>query len=1003
MLNSVDRLQRMKKICLVSITLVFLSISIALAQTLKVSGRIVDSENGEGLAGATVLEEGTNNGTIADGDGYFNLAILNQNAELSISFIGYLTKVEKIGNRSLINFSLDLNIEELSEIVVIGYGSIRKSDLTGAVSSVKSEELVKIPASNPLQALQGKVAGVQVNNFSGEPGAAPTVRIRGVGTFNNNNPVYVVDGVILDDIGFINSNDIQSLEVLKDASATAIYGSRGANGVILITTKRGAKGQLTPIVTVSSEISMQSLQKKIELLDGNKFSEIVNILTPGTYNNLDALPSTDWQDVLFTKSPIQSYQVSVAGATNKSQYYFSVAYFKQDGIIPHSSFGRISIRVNNDYQISKRIKLGHNLSFVPTKSQSTNGGAPFNVYRAQPNIAPYTLLGAFSEVPGVGNVLADLEYTNSFSKGLQLVGNFFLEVALNKAFHFRTSYGPNISYTQDKGYTPAYYVSATQNNAIDDVRRRYAWSQGWLFENTINFNKNWDKHRIDALVGFTTQDNSNEFISGSGQNLLRSNENFWYLTQNNLVASSISNGIYDDNNYYSMVSYLGRVNYVYDNKYLFTATFRRDGSSKFLDANKWGSFPSLAVGWNLINESFMKSLSVFSNAKIRASWGIVGNEKIPYQEAYSTISDGTNAIFGPNEQQFVGQSFGKLGNPDLKWESTKTLDFGFEWGLLRDKLVGEIDYFRKNTYDILVALQVPGYYGNSGGSVFYNAGEVRNKGWEMTTSWTDQIGDFQYKIQGNYTHLTNSTQKVSGTGGSDDALYAFFNGYTVTKTTPGVPIGSFYGYQTAGIFQNIEQINNTPHLATTQPGDLIFVDSDGDGKINTADFVNLGSPIPTHMYGLSASASYMGLDLSVDFQGQGGNKIYNLKEIVRPALYNFEAHVANYWTGEGTTNIEPRPTAGGPNFSPSDRFIYKGDFIRLRNVALSYTLPAALSAKIGTPKTRIFVSATNVFTLSEFPGYSPEVANGGAIFNGIDTSVYPVATVYSGGINVTFK
>jgi TonB-linked SusC/RagA family outer membrane protein len=980
-----------------------LSIHKANAQSFEISGTIVDAETNEGLIGATLLEKGTTNGTVTDLDGNYKLYVSAGTVQLECSYIGYLSQIINVGNRTILNIALKLNVAELEEVVVIGYGSIRKSDLTGSVASVKAEDLVKIPSSNPLQALQGKVAGVQVNNFSGEPGAAPTVRIRGVGTFNNNNPVYVVDGVILDDIGFINSNDIESLEVLKDASATAIYGNRGANGVIMITTKKGRKGQGKPIINASAEVSVQSLQKKIDLLDGRGFSEVVNTITPGTYNNLDALPNTDWQDELFRTAPIENYQVSVAGSTDRSQYYFSVGYFRQGGIIPKSNFERISIRVNNDYQITKWMKLGHNLSFIPQKSQSTSGGAPFNVYRAQPNIAPYNDLDEYSEVPGVGNVLADLEYTNSYSKSLRMVGNFFLEMDIAKDFHFKTSYGPNFSYTEEKGYTPAFYVSATQNNAIDDVRRKYATVQNWLWENTLTYQKVLGKSRINALVGYTTQDNNNQFISGNGQNLLRSDEDFWYLTQNNFVASSINNGIDDDNNYYSMVSYLGRINYAYDSRYLFTATIRLDGSSKFLGENKWGSFPSLAVGWNLINESFMKNVTILSNAKLRASWGIVGNEKIPYKEGYSTIADGVNGVFGPNEEQFIGQSFGRLGNPNLKWESTETIDVGFEFGLMNDKLTGEIDYFRKNTYDILVALQVPGYYGNSGGSVFYNAGRVLNEGIELTTAWRESIGDFEYRIAANYTHLQNTTKKVSGTGGTDDALFAFYNGFTVTRTVPGIPIGSFYGYKTAGIFQNAEQISSTPHLSTAEPGDIIFVDANKDGRINTSDFVNLGSPIPTFMYGFSASASYKSFDFSMDFQGQGGNKIYNLKEIVRPALYNFESHVGNYWQGEGTSNTEPRPTAGGPNFSPSDRFIYKGDFIRLRNVTLSYTIPSTISEKLFVNNMRIFVSGTNIFTKTKFPGYSPEVANGGAIFNGIDTSVYPVATIYSGGINITFN
>lgn len=970
------------------------------AQSATVSGTITEADTGEPLIGATIVEQGTTNGTVTDLDGRFQMTASSPDAILEVSYIGFQTQVIPLNGRTRLDIVLELDMQQLDEIVVVGYGSVRKSDLTGSVSSIKSEDLVKIPASNPLQALQGKVAGVQVNNFSGAPGAAPTVRVRGVGTFNNNNPVYVVDGVILDDIGFINASDIASMEVLKDASATAIYGSRGANGVIMITTKRGKKGQQKPIYNASAEWSVQTLQKQIDLLNGKQFAEVVNIITPGTYNNLDALSNTNWQDELFENALIQNYQFSVAGASDKSQYYLSLGYFKQDGIIPKSSYERVSLRINNDYQLNDWFKLGHNLSIIPQKSQGTNGGAPFNVYRAQPVIAPYNPDGTYSEVPGVGNVLADIEYTNSYSNGVRMVGNFFLEARFAKNFQFRTSFGPDFSYNESKSYTPQFFVSATQNNAIDDVNRRYSKVANWLWENTVSYNQQFDKHRIDAVIGYTAQDNNNQFIGGSGQNLLRPGEDFWYLTQNNLVPSSIGNGVSDINNFYSMISYLGRVNYAFDNRYLFTATFRQDGSSKFIGDNRWGFFPSFAIGWNLINENFMRSFPMLSNAKLRASYGIVGNEKIPYLEVYSEVNDGINGVFGASEEQFIGQTFGRLGNPDLKWESTETLDFGFEWGLFEDKLQGEVDYFQKTTSDILVGLQVPGYFGNNGASVFYNAGEVKNQGWEFITTWQEDRGDFNYRISGNLTLLKNNTEKVSGTGGSDDALTASFNGFTVTRTVPGIPIGSFYGYRTAGIYQNVEEINASPHLASAQPGDIIFVDTNEDGNINTSDFVNLGSPIPTYMYGLSFSTSYKRFDFSLDLQGQGGNKIYNLKEIVRPGLYNYEAHVYDYWRGEGTSNSEPRPTAGGPNFSPSDRFIYDGDFLRLRNVTLSYNLPEGLLSN--SLKVRVFVSGTNLITWTKFPGYSPEVANGGAIFNGIDTSTYPVSTVYSGGLNLSF-
>jgi TonB-linked SusC/RagA family outer membrane protein len=993
----------MKKTLLLACFSLFFAINV-LAQTRTIKGKVISAEDNQGLPGVNVIVQGTTKGAVTDLNGDYSIELATGENVLVYTFIGYKTQVIETGQREVVNVTLETDVTALEEVIVIGYGTVKKSDLTGSVSKVKPEELLKVPASNALQSLQGKVAGLQVINNSGTPGAAPIVRIRGIGTFNENNPIYVVDGVILNDISFLNPADIASLEILKDASATAIYGNRGSGGVFIVTTRQGKPGDSKMTINVNAEFTVQKLLKKIDLLNGKQFGEVVNQFKPGEYNNLDALPNTDWQDQIFSTAPMQNYQLSFSGSSARNQYYFSVGYFKQEGIITKSDYERLTIRLNNTYQLTNWLRAGNNLTIASVERQNTHGNAPFVVYRAQPVIKPYldSPMGdtIYSEVPGVGNVLADIDNTNSFNRGIQSVGSFFAEATIKKDFRLKSSFGADLSYNEYESFTPAFYVSPQQQNAINDLSKGNSTFASLLWENTLSYFKKINNHQVDAVVGYTVQKVTNESTSRSAQNLSRTDPNFWYINPNTVVASSVSDGV-DPNNYFSMMSFLGRVNYTWQEKYLATVTFRRDGSSKFSEANRWGNFPSFAVGWNVINESFMSDNPILSNLKIRGSWGITGNEKIPYIDRFSTIGN-ANAVFGSNEQQFPGLTFDKLGNDDLRWEQAKQTDIGVEFGVLEDKLTGEIDYYHRNTEDILVGLRVPGFVGNRDQLVTYNAGSMVNKGIELTLSWSDEIGKFKYRISPNFTTIDNEVTKITGTGNSDDELTAFFNGQKITSTVVGIPVGSFHGYRTDGIFQSQSELDAYPHFSTSEPGDIRYVDVNNDGVINDDDRTNLGSPIPTFIYGFALEGNYGPFKLSLDFAGQGGNEIYNAKETVRPDLYNYEAHVYDYWRGEGTSNTEPRPTAGGTNFLLSDRFIYKGDFFRLRSVLFSYSVPKNVLEKIYLSNGEIYLRANNVFTLSEFPGYSPEVAGGSAVFSNIDVSVYPVASSYSIGVNLTF-
>lgn len=972
---------------------------VTLAQSRTVSGTITAQSDGQPLPGVSIVVKGTSKGTVTDVDGKFSLDLEASENTLVLSYIGHVTQEIAVGQQTEITAVMVEDATELDEVVVIGYGTVRKSDLTGSVSGIKGKDLTKIPASNPVQALQGRLPGVVVSSNSGAPGSGATVRIRGVGTFGNPNPIYVVDGVILDNIDFLNSGDIESMEVLKDASATAIYGSRGANGVIMVTTKKGKLGQMAPSINVTADYSVQRLQKRIDLLNGREFAIISNEINPGSFNNIDAVPNTDWQDQIFQDAPMQNYQISATGASSNSQYYLGLGYFKQDGIIPKSNYERVTLKFNNTYHFNKQVRLGTNITVAPSKQQNTAGGAPFVVYRAQPTITPYRPDGSYSPVPGVGNPLADIEFTNNFSRALQSVNNLFIETDIIKGLTFRSSIGAELDYRRQEAFTPEFFVNTTQSNSMSRLTKSSGDRISWLWENTLSLVRDFGKHRVNAVVGYTMQESASETLSLGAENLLSDAEDFWYINVDNINAGTVSNTVDRDNNF-SMISYLGRINYTFNDRYLLTATFRADGSSKFAEGNKYSYFPAFAAGWNIYNEPFMEGIEVLSNAKIRASWGVVGNDKIPYDRIVSRVENGLGAVFGTNETVYPGSTYGVTGNPILEWENTYQTDIGLELGFLEDKLTLEFDYFNKNTKQILVNLPISGYLGNGeGATITYNAADIVNSGFEYNVVWESEWRGLRYRVAALGNTLNNTVQKVFGTGGPGDYLTGYGG---ATRTRPGREIGEFWGYQTSGIFQNQSELDAYPHLSQAGIGDLRFVDVNGDGILNSDDRTFLGSAIPDIIYGFNFELGFKAFDLSADFQGQAGNEIYNAKETVRPDFYNFEQHVFNRWRGEGTSNTEPRATAGGYNWQTSSRFIQDGSFLRLRSVTLGFNLPKNTADRIHMKTARLYVRGTNVFTLTDYTGYSPEVPAGSPIEGGIDASVYPVTSVYSLGLNLTF-
>jgi TonB-linked SusC/RagA family outer membrane protein len=972
-----------------------------------IKGQILDEKNNP-LPGATVQIKNTTKGVAADESGNYSI-MTSENDTLIFSMLGMTVQKIPVKGKQILNVKLREDVQSIPDVVVIGYGTIKKSDLTGSVASIKSVDLTKITSLNPEQGLQGKVAGVQVTSTSGAPGAIPTLRIRGVGTFGNSSPIFVVDGVILDDISFLNSEDIASMEILKDASATAIYGSRGANGVILVTTKTGQIGEGKAVFSYSGEYSLQILAKKIDLLSGRDYATVVNEIIP-TYNNVDLVPNTDWQSLVFHPASIQSHQLSTSGASENNQYYIGLGYFKQDGIVDKSSYERVTFKLNNTYSLTKNIKVSNYITVTPYNQQNAPD-VTYSAYRARPDLAPYNPDGSYAQVFNVGNPLADLAYSNNYNKGVRGVGNIFAEATILKNFKAKTSYGLDAAYNQAVSFTPAYFVSPQQQNLLNTLNKGNSHNITWLWENTLSFNKQYGVHSIDIVSGYTMQEASSENFSMTGKNIIRTSPDFWYFNPNYIydptngvnTLGTISNGV-DPSLNYSMISYLFRANYTYNSKYILTATFRRDGSSKFSPSNRYGNFPSFAAGWNVSRENFMENLKFISNLKVRGSWGIIGNDKIPYTNQYS-LTQSMVTVLGNPPSANSAVTYSVSGNPNLKWESTTQGDAGLEIGLFSGKLTGEFDYYNRTTSDILIPLSTPDYLGNGqGAKVEFNAASVKNTGFESKVTWKDKVGKLGYSVTFLGSTIKNEVLKVGGSSGVDSVLYGGYlsSGIPVTQSRVGLPIGAFYGYKTDGLFQSVADLNSYPHLSTAIPGDLRLVDVNHDGKIDGNDRTYIGSPIPKFILGLNLEADYMGFDLSIDIQGVYGNKLFNAKEVVRPDPYNWEKHVLGAWTGPGTSNTEPIASYGGNNYLPSDKFIQDGSFTRLRNITLGYTLPSVLTNKIAIKQLRIYIKGSNIFTLAKFTGYTPEIGSSDVLSNGIDFGTYPITSVYSLGINLTF-
>jgi TonB-linked SusC/RagA family outer membrane protein len=987
------------------------------------------------------------------------------------------------------------DITKLDEVVVIGYGKMKKSDLTGSVSSVKGDDIASAGSASFSQALQGRAAGVSVTSTSGTPGGGSTIRIRGMGSINSgNDPLYVVDGMPIgagpNTADLINPDDIESVEVLKDASAAAIYGSQGANGVILVTTKRGKSG--APKLSFDSYFGTKSIPKTWDPGDAAQFGEVYLLAEKASgaqigdindyykpyysmlngvdftkdystaqktlYNKLkeDHPESTNWLNELYRKGQVQNYNVSLSGGNDVFRYVTSISYYKESGIIKTTDYDRMTFRLNSDYIVSKKLKLGSNITLVnsgrdginPLISSTVTGGLNpgsdnslfSQAYEIDPvtqvkrTVAETILAGGNPSNPydmfsaamftGTPNPAAGLARTNLQYSQFQLLGNAFAEYSILSGLVFKSSIGINFSKGLEDSFYPDYYISGQDRNLINSVKRINDGSNSWDWINQLTYIKSIGKHSITLMGAIDASRSLYESITATKSNTPSDDINLQYLHDAQGVASADDN--IDEN---ALLSYLGRLNYSYANKYLLTATFRRDGSSKFSEDTRWGDFKSFSAAYKVSEESYFKNLDIrqISNLKFRVGWGQLGNAAIPsYQNVslYNATSQVTypfgpaTAFPGGQMSNYVPQPLSQgaiptqIGNPMLQWETQEQTNVGLDIGLFKDKISFTADYFIRTSKNNLLQMPVPPNVGYATELPYTNAGEIENRGFEFTGDMKNNIGDFSYRVEGNISFTKN---KVLSLGSLEQYPHAGTRVDGIPwKTVVGNSIAEFYGYQTEGIFQTQEEIDNykgpngTVLQPNARPGDFKFANTQNDNVLNDADKTYLGSPLPKFTYGFNVSLSYKGWDLDMFFQGQYGNKIFMYeKYFIYRGQGNFnsiEGLPDMAWHGPGTSNTQPRISADDPNnnFRMSNYYLEDGSYLKLKTIQLGYNLPKNICSMLKIANAKFFVSGENALLFTKFPGIDPEIASSNINSMGMSSFQYPAPKTFRVGIKVGF-
>jgi len=988
-------------------SLFFLTTHIHAQELITVSGVVLDAETGETIPGATVKAKGSDAGTQTDIDGTYSLQVAADEI-LVFSFISYTTQEIPVNKQTRIDVNLETSSQELDQVVVIGYGTATKRDLTGSIATVEGEDVANKPASNPISSIQGKVAGVQIVN-SGRPGSEPDVRIRGTNSINSVKPLYVVDGILNDNINFVNPADIESMEILKDPSSLAIFGVRGANGVIIVTTKQAKAGQLN--FNFNSTVGFKSVQDRMDLTDAAGFKllydeQLANEGNPAyDYTYWDA--NTDWQDQIFQQGLLNYNNLSVSGASEKNKFYMGLGYTTEEGIIHYEKLNKITLTINDELQVTDNLRFGVN--FNGYRAQLPQERSVVSAVRAAPIGPVYNdEYGLYHTLPDfqraqIWNPLIDImdRKNTAINREYRAVASIFGEIDFLENFTFKANFLADYGFNQGRSYSPlinAYNPDIGGDEKIDPLNRVTSVSQNqniftkiqtdWL----LTYKNSFGDHNLTATAGWTSYYNSYESTNaartqGSGDPIPNDPDK-WYVGIG-ATDTQTGNGTAWER---ATLSFLARALYNYKGKYLLNASFRRDGTSGFYKyGNQWQNFGAVGAAWVLSDEEFLLDNNTIDRLKIKGSYGVLGNQNTGGNQypLFPLLIAGNSAVFGENIIPAYEPSY--IPDRNLRWERVHAWEAGFELAAFESRLSLEAVYYHKDTKGIIVT--VPASLGVRAG--LSNPGEVRNKGIELSTSWTQNFSeDLSLTIGGNLTTMDNEVTKLLDEG------FNIVEG--VSRTSVGYPIGYFFGYISDGIYQTNEEFRVSPTHPNAQLGDIKFRDTDGNNTINEADRVMIGNPTPDLTYGFSLSFNYKGFDLGADFMGVYGNEIFRNWNRDPFAQFNFLEDRLGRWHGEGTSNWEPiMDSSRSNNEESSTYFIEDGSFFRLRNLQLGYNFEPELLSRLRLKSLRIFVNAQNMFTLTNSTGYTPEIGGSATSF-GVDNGTYPVPTIYSFGVNLNF-
>ena len=973
------------------------------AQQITVQG-VVKDQTGETVIGASVMEKGTTNGTITGIDGDFSLN-MSPNGTLVVSFVGYKTQEVQVKGQKQLQVVLSEDAEMLDEVVVIGYGTMKKSDLTGAVSSIGNKDIKDSPVSNLGQAIQGKISGVQIVD-AGKPGDNVSIKIRGLGSINNCDPLVVIDGVPTDlGLSSLNMADVERLDVLKDASATAIYGSRGANGVVMITTKRGTEGKGK--LAVSANYSFQNATNVPSLLNAAQYAELSNDMMVNSGRNPNpewANPSelgagTDWMDELLRTGVMQNYTVSYSGGNEKSHYYVSGGFLDQSGIVKSVNYRRFTFQSNSDAQVLKWLKFSNNITF----SADTKKSGSYNIGDALKALPIYPVKnedGSWSGPDGnsewygsTRNPIGPTELNKSQTDGYNFLANLTAELTFTKWLKFKSTFGYDAKFWFIDNFTPKYNwkptpTEETSRYKSDNKSFTYLWDNYFLFDHTFA-----EKHRVGLMAGMSAQWNTNDYLNAQ-KNV------FMFDNVHEMDNGEEMYAIGGNETEWALLSYMARVNYSYEDRYLLTATIRRDGSSRFGKKHRWGTFPSVSVAWRASQEKWFPKNDYINDLKVRAGYGVTGSQASVGNYSYLASYNTSVYPFGISSGNQTALVSSTLANPYIHWEEVAQTNIGFDASLFNSRVMFSFDAYLKETRDMLVKATIPITSGFEDTTTTYtNAGKVRNQGIEMSLHTINLTGELGWETNLTATYNKNKIKDLN----SDVPYYINqINNSYVTMLAKDYPINVFYGYVTDGIFQNQSEVNTHAVQPGAEPGDIRFRDLNNDGVINDSDRTVIGNPNPSWLFSMNNSLSYKGFELSVFLQGIAGNKIYNANNIDNTgmaAAYNQTTDVLKRWQGEGTSNSMPRAVFGDPNQNTrvSDRFVENGSYLRLKNITLSYTFPKQWLQKAQIENARLSLSCENVATITGYSGFDPEVG-----INGIDQNRYPISRTFSLGLNFNF-